>query len=70
MSEAWQASRVSIRRLKAALQKADEDTRYAIAFWTIGLLMMAIAITAQFGGLGFLFCAGLVIWAAGMQGLK
>ncbi len=65
MTETWSHTRDSVQRLRTALQEADEDTRYKFAFWVIGLAMMAIAITAQFGWLGGLFCSGMVVRAAG-----
>ena len=70
MSESWSSTRESINRLKAALRDADEDTRYNVAFWAAGLLMMALAIVGQFGALGWLFCSGVVIYAAGRHGLE
>ena len=65
MSETFEATRASIRRLKAALQAADEDTVYRFAFWWVGICLMAAAIVAQFGWTGVLFCLGIVFWAAG-----
>lgn len=70
MSETWSATRTSISRLKAAWRDADEDTRWSLGFWAVGIAMMAVAIVAQFGWLGVLFCAGLLVWAAGTQGLS
>lgn len=70
MSETWKASRESIRRLRSALREADDNTRFDVAFWAIGLSIMAVAIVAHFGWPGFWFCVGLVIWRAGSQGLS
>lgn len=65
MSEAWEASRASIRRLKLALYEADEDTRYKFSLWVAGFALMVTAIVLQFGWPGALFCVGLVVWKAG-----
>lgn len=65
MSDTWHHSRASIRRLKAALAEADEDTVYRFAFWVIGIVIMAGAIIAGFGWAGVAFCVGMVFWAAG-----
>ena len=65
MSETWHHALGSLQRLKAALRDADEDTRYRFAFWLSGLSLMALAIIAQFGWLGAVFCVGCVVRAAG-----
>lgn len=70
MSEAWSSTRTSINRLKKSWAEADEDTKWDCGFWATGLLLMALAITIQFGGLGFMFCAGFIIWAAANNALR
>lgn len=70
MSDTWSHTRSSIRRLKAALRDADEDTRWDIGFWAAGLAMMAAAIIVQFGVWGFLFCGGFVVWGSANNALK
>lgn len=66
MSDTFSHTRDAFLRLKTALQEADEDTRYEFAFWVTGLVMMATAIIAQFGVLGFLFCGGFVVWRSSL----
>ena len=70
MSDSWAGTRKSLRRLRAIWNEADEDTKYDISFWIIGLAFMALAIVSQFGTAGALFCVGLVIWKAGCVGLE
>jgi hypothetical protein len=70
VSDTWASTRASINRLKTGWQDADEDTKLDIGFWAAGLAMMAAAIVAQFGWIGALFCAGLVIWFAGNHALR
>jgi hypothetical protein len=70
MSETFSSTRASIAKLKKSWSEADQDTRWDVGFWAAGLLMMAVAITAQFGGFGFLFCAGFVIWTAANNVLR
>jgi hypothetical protein len=69
MSDTWSHTRSSIRRLKEALQEADENTRWDLGFWAAGLAMMAAAIIVQFGTWGFLFCGGFVIWVSANHAL-
>ena len=69
MSDTFANTRASFTRLKRLWQQADEDTRWDLKFWATGLAMMAIAIVAQFGWIGALFCAGLVIWASANKAL-
>ena len=69
MSESWEATRKSVRRLVTLWKEADQDTKYDISFLVIGLAFMALAIVQQFGSAGALFCVGLVIWKAGSIGL-
>lgn len=64
MSETFSDTRDAVRRLKAVLLAADDDTRHKFAYWVIGLAMMAAAIIVQFGWLGAAFCIGMVFWAA------
>jgi len=70
MSDSWAGTRKSLRRLGIAWNEADQDTKYDISFWIIGLSLMAVAIIYQFGAAGTLFCVGLVIWKAGCVGLE
>jgi len=70
MSDSWANTKASINRLKNGWQESDEDTRWDIGFWTLGLAMMAVAIVAQFGWIGFLFCVGFVIWGVGNSALR
>lgn len=65
MSETWEATRSSVRRLKTSLANADEDTRYKFAFWILGFAVMGTAIIIQFGYVGASFCFGLLLWKAG-----
>lgn len=65
MSDTWTHARASLRRLKTALDEADEDTRWKFGFWLTGIATMAVALVAQFGWVGALFCAGALLWAAG-----
>lgn len=60
----WEHTRESWNRLATSLAEADEDVRYAFFFWVLGLSMMGIAIVAQFGWVGLLFCLGAIIWHA------
>lgn len=59
MIDTWFHTRSAVQRL-----------RYAFAFWLIGLGMMATAIVTQFGWLGVLFCAGIIVWRAGAVNLQ
>lgn len=70
MADTWASTRASIDRLKKNWREADADTRWDIKFWATGLCMMAGAIVGQFGWLGILFCAGLVIWGAANHSLN
>lgn len=65
MSETWQATRTSIDRFLAGWREAEEDTRARFRYWATGILLMGGAIISQFGWSGFVFCLGLVLWAAG-----
>lgn len=65
MSDTWDSTRASLRRLKTAFREADEDTRYKFVFWVSGLSIMGIAIIVQFGWTGVLFCLGMVLWKIG-----
>ena len=69
MSESWENTRKSVRQLKNIWQNADEGTKYDIAFWGIGLTFIGLAIVAQFGMNGALFCIGIIFWRAGCVGL-
>lgn len=62
MSETFREARDSINRLKTALREADEDTLFMFFLWVVWLATMSVAIVAQFGAWGALFCFGLVIW--------
>lgn len=70
MTDTWSNTRASVNRLKTLWQNADEDTRWDLGFWATGLAMMAVAIVAQFGWIGAMFCAGFVIWGAGNNALR
>ena len=65
MSESWEATSKSVRRLVTLWKEADQDTKYDISFLVFGLAFMALAIVSRFGLDGALFCMGLVIWKAG-----
>jgi len=64
MSETLGHTRDAVRRLKLALNEADEDTRYRFAFWVAGLALMGMAIIVQFGWIGMVFCLGVIVYAA------
>jgi hypothetical protein len=64
MSDTFKQTRDSFRRLKTQWRVADEDARYRLAFWAIGLALMAGAIITQFGWPGFVFCLGVFVFAA------
>ena len=70
MTDSWEETRKSLRKLKTIWQEADDDTKYDIAFWLIGLALMGLAIVAHFGSTGALFCMGLLIWKAGCVGVR
>ncbi len=70
MSDAWENTRGSINRLKAAWRDADEDTQWDIGFCAAGLATMAGAVIAHFGWTGAIFCVGAVVFAAGNRALK
>lgn len=70
MSDTWRETRVAIRRLRAALHEADEDTRWNFGFWLVGLALMAGAIVMQFGWLGAIFCGGAVLCFSGANAMR
>lgn len=65
MSETWSATRTSLRRLRAAWEVSDEDSRYRFVFYFTGIALAGAAIVLQFGWIGALFCTGMVFCAAG-----
>lgn len=69
MSETFRETKVAFHELRTALRGADDDTRWAFAFWVFGITAMAIAIIGEFGWGGALFCLGLVVYAAGNHAL-
>lgn len=68
MSASDKVERISIcesfQRFKTNFAAADENTKYDIIFWFIGMSSMAVAIIVQFSWCGLLFCVGLVMWRA------
>lgn len=69
MSDTFASTRASFKRLRENWREADEDTRFDLGFWAAGLTMMAVAIVAQFGLWGFVFCSGFLIWVSANSAL-
>lgn len=62
MSGWFAETKASWAKLKLTLSEADEEDRRRFRYWAVGLGSMAVAIVAQFGWYGLLFCAGFVLW--------
>lgn len=62
MSETFEQTRASCRKLRIEWSNASESARYGLAFWIVGLTLMGGAIITQFGWAGFAFCVGLLLW--------
>lgn len=70
MSDTFAETKEQFRRLRTALQNADEDTRWSFGFWFTGIVVMAAAVIMQFGWLGAVFMFGMLLWAAGNHALS